>query len=476
MLSFIINDRQLHTDAPPGGVLLDFIRDELHLSGTKEACREGECGACTVLVGELNSFGVSYKACASCILPLGDVNGCHVVTVEGLSGASLTAVQRLIVENSASQCGFCTPGIVLSLTGFCLTSAAFSYEDAIDALDGNLCRCTGYASIRAAARALSEELRVKAAGKKDRLKALLDAGILPRYFLDIPSRLRALASAAPAPERVGKDTVLVGGGTDLFVQKPEELREAKLAFLSSRPELDYIRADAGALRVGGAVTIEEFRTSPEALKHFPSMERDLLLHSSTILRNKATLTGNLVNASPIGDVTIILLVLGARLVIEGADGGTRETPLSEFYLGYKKMALSCGELVREIVIPFLDSARFNFEKVSNRVTLDIAAVNTALRLETASDGAITDIRISAGGVAPVPLLIQGLDAFRGRKLDAGTIEAIAQAAMDAAKPIDDVRGSAAYKKLLLRQLVLAHFSGSDLNYTLGKTTGEQTQA
>lgn len=463
MLSFIINDTQVHTDAPPGGVLLDFIRDERRLSGTKEACREGECGACTVLAGGLTPSGASYKACASCILPLGDVSGCHVVTVEGLSGAGLTTVQRLIVENSASQCGFCTPGIVLSLTGFCLTSAAFSFEDAIDALDGNLCRCTGYASIRAAARALCEELRPRVAGRTDRVAALVDAGVLPRYFLDIPARLGALAAetASRAPERAGRDAVLVGGGTDLFVQRPEELREERLAFLSRRPDLDYVRAGSGALRVGGSVTIEEFRTSPEVLTHFPSMKKDLLLHSSTILRNKATLTGNLVNASPIGDVTIILLALGARLVIEGVDGAVRETPLSEFYLDYKKTALSCGELVREIAIPFLNGARFNFEKVSNRTTLDIAAVNTALRLATAPDGRITDVRISAGGVAPVPLLIPGLDAFHGGKPDAETVEAIARAAMDAARPIDDVRGAAAYKKLLLRQLVLAHFAPAD---------------
>ncbi len=474
MLSLIINDTRLRTDAPPGDVLLDFIRDERRLPGTKEACREGECGACTVLVGALGPSGVSYKACASCILPLGDVNGCHVVTVEGLSGASLTTVQRLIVENNASQCGFCTPGIVLSLTGFCLTSATLSYEDAIDALDGNICRCTGYASIRAAARCLCEELRAEVVGPKDRVAALVDAGALPRYFLGIPARLRALAAetafGASVRERPGRDTVLVGGGTDLFVQKPEELREARLAFLSRRTDLDYIRADAGALRVGGAVTIEEFRASPGALRYFPLMKSDLLLHSSTILRNKATLTGNIVNASPIGDVTIILLALGARLVIEGLDGGTRETPLAEFYLGYKKMALSCGELVREIAIPFLNGARFNFEKVSNRTTLDIAAVNTALRLATAPDGRITDIRISAGGVAPVPLLIQGLDAFHGRKADGETVAAIARAAADAAAPIDDIRGSAAYKKLLLRQLVLAHFAGSDLNCTLSETT------
>ena len=182
---------------------------------------------------------------------------------------------------------------------------------------------------------------------------------------------------------------------------------------------------------------------------FPSMEKDLLLHSSTILRNKATLTGNIVNASPIGDMTIILLALDAKLVIAARDGKRREVSLDRFYQGYKKFDLACGELVVEIVIPFLpEGARFNFEKVSNREFLDIAAVNTAMRL-------------AAGGVAPVPMLVAGLERFHGRPVDAKAAAEIAEAAEAAAKPIDDIRGSADYKRKLLRQLVLAHFAARE---------------
>jgi len=164
--SFLLNDRPIHCLEPAGTVLLDFIRERAGLSGTKEACREGECGACTVLVGTLGSDGsVAYRACASCLVPLGDVHGCHVVSVEGLNGPDLTLVQRLIVEHSASQCGYCTPGIVLSLTGFCLTSPDFSYAGAIDALDGNLCRCTGYRQIIDAVHEAAAVLRGEASGE-----------------------------------------------------------------------------------------------------------------------------------------------------------------------------------------------------------------------------------------------------------------------------------------------------------------------
>ena len=455
MLSFILNQSVVRTEERPGMVLLEFIRGVACLSGTKEACREGECGACAVLVGSKQADGsVAYKACASCLLPIGDVDGCHVVTVEGLGGGTLTLVQQLIVEHSASQCGFCTPGIVLSLTGFCLGAEKISYEGAVDALDGNICRCTGYAAIRNAARALCEKLGGMNDAPAERLAALIGSGVVPGYFGGIPARLAQLRAA---PAAAAKDAVLVAGGTDLFVQRPEQLMESELCFLSKRPDLDYVRVEGDVLRVGGAVTIEDFRLSPTVRRHFPALERDFLLHSSAILRNKATLAGNVVNASPIGDATIILLALDARLVIAG-EKGSREVPLSKFYLGYKKTDLACGELVSEIVIPLLPAgARYSFEKVSNRTTLDIAAVNSALRVSTSPDGTITDLRISAGGVAAVPLLLH-LDSFKGRKPDAAAIEAIAKAAEGEARPIDDIRGSAAYKKLLLGRLVRAHFA------------------
>ncbi|MGC4121641.1 MAG: FAD binding domain-containing protein [Myxococcales bacterium] len=454
-MSFILNQRVVRTEERPGMVLLEFIRDVSCLSGTKEACREGECGACTVLVGKRASDGsVAYKAVASCLLPLGDVDGCHVVTVEGLAGKDLTLVQQLIVEKSASQCGFCTPGIVLSLTGFCLASPQLSYDEALDALDGNICRCTGYVAIRNAAKALAEKVASAPSGKK-RLQAMVDLGVVPAWFGEIPAQLGKLRKASA---KAGKDAVLVAGGTDLFVQKPDKLLESELCFLSRRKDLQYTRVDGEVLRIGGATTLEDFRRSEAVKQHFPQLEKDFLLHSSTILRNKATLAGNVVNASPIGDATIILLALDARLVLEAEEGKTREVPLSKFFLGYKKVDLACGELVKEIVVPLLPkNARYHFEKVSNRTILDIAAVNTAVRVTCAEDGTIAELKVSAGGVGPTPMLVPGTEAFHGRKPDAATADAIAKAAMEAARPIDDIRGSAAYKKALLGQLVRAHF-------------------
>jgi len=455
MLSFLLNQRRVDCLQPPGSVLLDFVREVAGLPGTKEACREGECGACTVLVGRPRLDGsVEYRACASCLLPVGDVGGCHVVTVEGLAPAGLTLVQRLIVEHSASQCGFCTPGIVLSLTGFCLTSPDFAEADALDALDGNLCRCTGYVAIRRAAHALCEALAPLDHDPVTRVATLVQAGVLPEYFLSIPERIAGLE--VPTDE-AGEGAVLVAGGTDLFVQRPEELEHTELRFLSRRRDLATLCVDEETLRVGGGVTLEDFRTSPEVRAHFPSLTTDLLLHSSAILRNRATLAGNLVNASPIGDASILLLALDARLVLVARDGGRREVPVDRFFKGYKQIDLACGELIAEILIPRLPhGTTLHFEKVSNRTILDIAAVNSALRLTRDEAGRIVDLRLSAGGVAPVPLLLGGLEGFIGRPADRATFAELAQVVAAAVQPIDDVRGSAAYKRLLLHQLVIAH--------------------
>ncbi|MBP7653571.1 FAD binding domain-containing protein [Candidatus Dependentiae bacterium] len=463
MLKFIINENIVETEMHPGTVLLDFIREHLKLTGTKEACREGECGACTVLVGKIGNDGIlSYKSCASCILPIGDVKNCHIVTVEGLNMGKPTAIQKAIIDASASQCGYCTPGIVLSLTGFCFTSDKFEYNDSIDALDGNICRCTGYVSIRNAAKFLSDFLKEKNTNRNKRLETLIDLSVVPEYFKKIPEMLKKMNSSASSERII--DKTIVAGGTDLFVQRPEELAESKLYFMSDRCDLNYIKIDDSNILVGGAVTIEDFRKSEITEKYFPSMKNDLLLHSSTILRNKATLAGNIVNASPIGDMTIILLALNAVLVLECENMSVREVELSNFYKGYKQIDLKKSEIIREIKIPVhKKQIYFNFEKVSNRKILDIASVNSAMFLTTGKKGVIEELKISAGGVAPVPYLVKELDKYYGKSINENIISKIVETVEKQVVPIDDIRGSAKYKSLLLKQLIKSHFKKQSNN-------------
>ena len=455
-IKFIINDREVETSVPVGTVTLDFIRRHRKLPGTKEGCREGECGACTVLIGELKGSDMEYKAAASCLLPLGELAGKHIVTVEGINrndfADALTPVQQALTDEGASQCGFCTPGIVMSLTGFFLTSKALDYPDAIDALDGNICRCTGYVPIQRAAQRLCDPFAPQLNKNKNRIRQLVEWCILPGYFLQIPERLKAL----PTPAAPGKG-VIVAGATDLYVQKPGELLDKDLEFISQRKGLTGMRRQNNTVYIGAGTTVEEMKQSPLINEIFPEMREYLNLVSSTIMRNRATLAGNIVNASPIGDLTIILLALDARLcLIKGTD--KRELPLRRFFKGYKQMDLKSGEIIEtmKFSVPEPD-ARFHFEKVSRRKYLDIASCNTAISIKT-NGNRIADIHLSAGGVAPIPLYLEKTCAFlKGKEITMENLREALKVMQGEISPISDVRGSAHYKSLLLRNLILAHF-------------------
>ncbi|MCP4219805.1 MAG: 2Fe-2S iron-sulfur cluster binding domain-containing protein, partial [bacterium] len=191
-LSFILIHQTVETDLPPGTVTLGFIREYLGLKGTKEGCGEGECGACTVLLGQTKDDTMTYRAVASCLLPIGELAGKHVITVEGLNNDTLNPIQHALVDEGAIQCGFCTPGFVLALTGFFLNSPNLEYQDAIDAMDGNICRCTGYVSIRKAAQNLCNTYSPKLDTTRSRLEQLVEWTVLPDYFSGVPERLQTL--------------------------------------------------------------------------------------------------------------------------------------------------------------------------------------------------------------------------------------------------------------------------------------------
>lgn len=477
-IEFILNEKDVNTSLPVGTVTLDFIRDHQKMPGTKEGCREGECGACTVLMGELTGddainnkynikYNIKYKAVASCLLPLGELHGKHVVTVEGINPPAadgLTPVQQALTDEGASQCGFCTPGIVMALTGFFLFSEELDYSDAIDALDGNICRCTGYVSIQRAAKKLCDTFTPKLDKSKNRVDQLIEWEILPGYFKDIPHRLKKLRETQPAPQAPTPQGIIVAGGTDLYVQKPEKLLESELDFISRRKEMTFIKREKDEIHIGAGTTVEEIKHSPLINELFPRMGDYLNLVSSTIMRNRATLAGNIVNASPIGDMTIILLALDARVSLVNGNGtakgkkGKREVPLNAFFKGYKQMDKKEGEIIETVIFPVPPgNSRFHFEKVSRRKYLDIASANTAVTITTDGD-IVKNIHLSAGGVSPIPLYLEKTCAFlKGKEITAATIGDAVKIMQQEISPISDVRGSAHYKSLLLRNLVYAHF-------------------
>lgn len=458
-MEFLLNDQKICTDQPPGMPLLDFIRYHRHLTGTKCGCREGDCGACTVLTGTaLPDGSVEYRTMTSCLMPLGNAQGRHIVTVEGINppNGGLTPVQEAMVEENGSQCGFCTVGFIMSMTTYCLEGRENTPEAAVSAMDGNICRCTGYKSIERAAARLNALLNARR--DQNALVYAIDQGIVPAWFAEIPTRLAALASPLPAAV-ASASAVAVGGGTDVYVQRPEAMLHAPARHLFDHPDRQGIREEGADIVIGASATVTDWMRSPVMQQYFPSLHRHLKLVSSTPIRNMATVAGNLANASPIGDLTIWLLALNARLRLRSGEN-VRETALRDFYTGYKTLAKSEDELIECIRFGKpLPGDLFNFEKVCKRTYLDIASVNTGIFLHT--DGnLIREARVSAGGVAPIPLFLSKTSDFlKGRLLSEKETwwEEATEVLQSEISPISDVRGTAAYKRLLMRQLFHAHF-------------------
>jgi xanthine dehydrogenase small subunit len=462
--TFFLNDREQTISRSPGAVLLDVLRDDFGLTGTKEGCREGDCGACMALLGTLGPDGVIYRTVNSCLLPAGDVAGRHVVTIEGLNQANLSPVQKALVDEGAIQCGFCTPGLVVALTGFFLSGAPLSEADGVASVGGNICRCTGYVPIRRAIARLCGQfsgLGPNVGAPAQALAAkLVEGGILPRYFLDIPARLRRIEASrvdARAKRRAAHPPVLVAGGTDLFATQADRLHDADLTFLSRRSDLRGVRIDAGLCRVGAATPLSEVETSPDLRRLFPGLGLHFGRIASLPVRNRATIAGNIVHASPAGDLSVMFLALDATLILAR---GTqkREVKLRDFFKGYKVLDLGPAEMIAEIRFSIPAAAtRFHFEKVARREHLDIAGVSSAIRVRV-RDERIAEAHVSAGSVAPVPLYLRRTSSFlRGKPISPKTAREAAAAAAGEISTIGDVRGSGEYRRALLPRLILAHF-------------------
>jgi xanthine dehydrogenase small subunit len=360
-----------------------------------------------------------------------------------------------MADEGATQCGFCTPGFVISLAGFCLSDKKATQENAIVAIDGNICRCTGYKSIeRAAAKVVEimkerngEEPAIFVAKKK----------ILPEYFATIKNKLQSLENGQLPTDHSLLTTHFVGGGTDLYVQKHDEMTNAAIRFLFDHPGLNGITQEGNKCIIGSSATASDLQASLVINKAFPAFHRYAKLVSSTPIRNMATIAGNFINASPIGDFTIFFLALDAQLVL--SDGETkRELPLRKLYKGYKKLDRKPEEYIEQIWFELPGkNTLFNFEKVSKRTYLDIASVNSAISINMKGD-VIERSGISAGGVGPVPIYLQKASEFlKGKNISEELIHNVIKIAKTEIAPISDTRGTAEYKRLLLGQLIKAHF-------------------
>lgn len=464
-VNYILNGKEQCVDTSISPTVLKLLREQ-GLKGTKEGCNEGECGACSVLIGTLSDdeTNVDYKTVPSCLLPIADLNGKHLVTIEGLSRKELSPVQKAFVDEGATQCGFCTPGFIISITAY-LLSGFKDEEDVIDAIDGQICRCTGYNSIKKAVKRIDELVLAKTINYSERIKELISLNIIPEFFFNTREQLISINTKNSIQKKMEdslknlEERKIIAGGTDILVQNNGRLPDQDLVFLSSMKNLSGISIEENFISIKANTIIEDLKNSHEINKIFPGFERFLSLVSSKLIRNRGTIAGNIVNASPIGDISIILLALRTELIIMTDSGEKRSVNIDKFYKGYKDIDLRKNEIVYEIQIPVPeDGYKFNFEKVSQRKYLDIASCNTAILIKT-ENMIITDCSISAGGVYAYPLYLENLSKFLiGKKAEEETIEMAEEILNLSISPISDIRGSEKYKRLLLKNLLTAHMN------------------
>jgi xanthine dehydrogenase small subunit len=453
-LSFYVNGQACIISLPQGNNTLDFLRKNLGLFGTKEGCREGECGACTVIVARISSsMDIHFRAMASCLMPLGQLQGCHVITIEGLDLGYANPLQQAFIDRGASQCGFCTPGFILSLTAYFLSGQILSLQGALNSVDGNICRCTGYNSIHRAIKDTLESCGLL--GRKADIKYLVEQKLLPSYFLKMKELLlHTFNKTSSIPSTKG---IILAGGTDLYIQRGDELPQEDLNLII--PESEEISLSHDGLILPASLTMEQLRLNPQLNKQYPGLEEALLVVASPILRNRATLGGNMVNASPIADTAVLLLSWDAKIRLSPKNSSAkdfRQIPLKDFFLDYKKLDLKPHEWVHSFFIP-PPTQFWNFKKISKRERLDIASCNSAISFNR-KNGLITQLSITFGGVAPIPLLAKKTMAYmEGKSLSWQLILLACEILKEEIAPIDDSRGSGEYKGLLAQAILKNHF-------------------
>ncbi|HYA74446.1 MAG TPA: xanthine dehydrogenase small subunit [Roseiarcus sp.] len=443
----------------PRATLLDWLREEAGAKGTKEGCGEGDCGACTVVLSRLSAGALVYEPVNACILLLGQVDGAEVLTIEDLAdGDSLHPIQQAMVDFHGSQCGFCTPGIVMSLFALYHERQAPTYAGVCEALAGNLCRCTGYKPIIDAALgtcggAPADRFAAQAAERRAALAALVDGRDLfignEGAFFAAPASEAALADLyARHPQ-----AVLLGGATDVGLWITKQLRDPRRIIWLGRVEgLDAIeRADDG-LRLGAAATLA--RAAPHLNSLHPDLGALMTRLGSRQVRESGTVGGNIANGSPIGDLAPALIALGGRVELRKGET-SRVLALEDFFLAYGKQDRANGEYVRALLAPNLRANQaYRAFKVSKRFDEDISAVMGAFRF-TLDARRIEDARIAYGGMAATPKRAGGAEkALLGASLDdrASWSAAIAALASDFT-PLTDMRASAAYRARVAANLL-----------------------
>ncbi|WP_243613235.1 xanthine dehydrogenase small subunit [Shimia aestuarii] len=456
-IRFRLNDREVREEAVAASdTLLDFLRLEKRLTGTKEGCAEGDCGACTVLVGRLVGGDLVYEPVNACIRFLASLDGCHVVTIEHLRGANgaLHPVQKAMVDHHGSQCGFCTPGIVMALYALWMRVPRPTRREVEVALQGNLCRCTGYRPIIDAAMSVEADGEDFLAAERDAVTAELEGwhegtrvevardgsrAILPGDVDDLAAVLEAEPEAR-----------VIAGATDVGLWVTKHLRALPVAvFIGHLEGLKEIEESDAAVRIGSGVTYAEAEGAMGAA--FPHLAPYFERIAGWQVRSMGTIGGNIANGSPIGDMPPVLIAMGATITLrKGA--ARREIALEDFFVDYGKQDRAPGEFVEAITVPKTRGLHAAY-KVSKRRDEDISTVAAGVYVHV-EDGQITAARIAYGGMAAVPKRAMAAEAaLVGQPFGAAAFEAAAGALAGEFTPLSDMRASAEYRMRVAENLL-----------------------
>ncbi len=446
----INGDRVSLKNVSPTMTLLQYLQQSRR-TGTKEGCGDGDCGACTVaLVAQDPNGEPCYQAVNSCLIPISTLAGREIVTVEGIANGKLHPVQAAMVQTGGSQCGYCTPGFIMSMF------AAY-YDGNVDdlAVEGNLCRCTGYLPIRRAAQQVSHTnpsdlFSEKLQHAPTQIEPVAYAGNDQQFYR--PSTIAEVLTLM----RQHSDATLVAGATDLGLDMSHHRKTFPILIsLEAVQELQRIEQTEDGVEIGAAVTLNRVESTLHGM--FPALDEMLHYFAARQVRNRATIGGNIGTASPIGDLPPVLLALDAELTIANLDG-TRSIPLSNFFKGYRQTDLQLGEIIVSIRISKTISPnavkRLNQAyKVGKRGTDDISIVAAAFTIDLDADHRIVYARLAYGGVAATPArAIDVEEMLIGQTWSIETIEQIKPALREAFTPLTDLRGSADYRKLLIANL------------------------
>jgi xanthine dehydrogenase small subunit len=455
----VVNGRPVDvTGVSPATTLLDWLREHRRLTGTKEGCAEGDCGACTVVLEQLKDGRIERRAINACLVLLGQIDGLGVRTVEGLaSGRKLHPVQLAYASGGGTQCGFCTPGFVMSTYAYAAEGGTAELPLIHDALAGNLCRCTGYRPIvQAVLDSLPlqpDPLDAEAPGLEDALAAV--ARNTAASFVDPDCAFyapRSLAEALELRHRLPAARILAGG-TDLGLLASQKRQTIpQIISLGAVDELRRWEESSSEITIGSSLSYDE--AAKVLARLYPGLAVYLSRLGSRQIRNLGTIGGNIGTASPIGDFLPILLALSARIRLRSLTGGARELDADAYFIDYRETAIRPEELIETIVIPKLAGGEvFWADKISKRRDQDIATVCSAFLLAL-DGGKVSKARLAFGGMAPVPIRARGAEvALIGRPFDEGAIADASAALAQELRPIDDWRGSGAYRLAVAQNLL-----------------------